>query len=152
MDAEPLSTTLAERNPSSGDSLISTNVPDDLVNEQTWPTEDEMRTHEINSEDPKLPEAVSGTTPKSVKRVPKGTSEYQAAWILDDDEEDESVSGDEMDDEEEEEDAILDEEKEPSQLYHEDDNEEMEDLETDAGNNKKKVEFDDLDEEEEAQQ
>lgn len=43
--------------------------------EQTWPTEEE------------LAEAAATINKKRkvVKRVPKGTSEYQAAWILDED-------------------------------------------------------------------
>lgn len=41
--------------------------------EQTWPTEEE------------LAEAVAKMKKKVVKVVPKGTSEYQAAWIPDED-------------------------------------------------------------------
>lgn len=40
--------------------------------EQTWPTEEELA--EAKSQRKKI-----------VKRVPKGTSEYQAAWIPDED-------------------------------------------------------------------
>jgi len=35
-----------------------------------------------------LPDAKTGTTPKRIKKIPKGMSEYQAAWIVDSDEED----------------------------------------------------------------
>ena len=35
-----------------------------------------------------IPDANKGTTPKAVRRVPKGTSEYQAAWIVDESDED----------------------------------------------------------------
>ncbi|KIJ49414.1 hypothetical protein M422DRAFT_225108 [Sphaerobolus stellatus SS14] len=72
------------------DSLISTNDPDTMANEQTWPTEEEMRAtdgHMIGGE--KIPDAAVGTTPKMVKKVPKGTSAYQAAWIIEEDEEEE---------------------------------------------------------------
>ncbi|KAH9083911.1 ribosome biogenesis protein tsr1 [Lactarius deliciosus] len=69
------------------DSLVSSNDPDDMQNEQTWPTEEEMQddsprilTGEI------LPEGAPGTTPRAIRRVPKGTSAYQAAWIGDVDE------------------------------------------------------------------
>lgn len=41
--------------------------------EQTWPTEEE------------LAEAAAARKRKIVKVVPKGTSEYQAAWIPDED-------------------------------------------------------------------
>ncbi|GBB94661.1 hypothetical protein RclHR1_00240009 [Rhizophagus clarus] len=57
------------------DTLISENEPNFMENEQTWPTEEEMAGIEDN-----MPE----TTPKKImKRVPKGTSSYQAAWIVD---------------------------------------------------------------------
>lgn len=62
------------------DDLTATNVPDLLANEQTWPTEEEMAGGmERTVEEP--------VVKKRVKRVPKGTSAYQAAWIVDDDEE-----------------------------------------------------------------
>ncbi len=49
---------------------------DHMNAEQTWPTEQDLKEADL----------------KSVKkRVPKGTSEYQAAWILDSDEEEEEV-------------------------------------------------------------
>lgn len=61
------------------DDLTATNVPDLLANEQTWPTEEEMASGmERTVEEP--------VVKKRVKRVPKGTSAYQAAWIVDDDE------------------------------------------------------------------
>lgn len=40
--------------------------------EQTWPTEEELA-------------QAAAARKKIVKRVPKGTSEYQAAWIPDED-------------------------------------------------------------------
>lgn len=40
--------------------------------EQTWPTEEELAQAAVRKK-------------KVVKVVPKGMSEYQAAWILDDD-------------------------------------------------------------------
>jgi len=43
--------------------------------EQTWPTTEELEKAQTEQNQIK-------------KRVPKGTSEYQAAWILSDDEED----------------------------------------------------------------
>lgn len=82
----------------SADDLTSHNVPDLLANEQTWPTEEEMMS---------APAQAEGSQRK-VKRVPKGTSAYQAAWIVDDDddndidaEDDEDDSADGMDDDSE---------------------------------------------------
>lgn len=62
-----------------------------MANEQTWPTEEELNS---------APAAQEEATRK-VKRVPKGTSAYQAAWIFDDDDEEddgEELSDDNMDD------------------------------------------------------
>lgn len=95
MEIEPQ--VLSERVPSSADSIVSTNVPDDMANEQTWPTEEEMAagaTREEGMEDVEVPDAKKGTTPKRIKHIPKGMSEYQAAWIVDE-------TDDENDDEEE---------------------------------------------------
>jgi pre-rRNA-processing protein TSR1 len=91
MDLEP--TTLASPN-SDADSLISTNDLDTMANEQTWPTDEEMRGAEqiYTGAKADLPDASMGTTPKTVKKVPKGTSQYQAAWIVEDEENDEDVS------------------------------------------------------------
>ena len=86
MAVEP--TVLSEPDPEDADSLVSSNDPDDMQNEQTWPTEEEMQDDNSSrklTEDSQLPEAEPGTTPRAVRRVPKGTSEYQAAWIVDDD-------------------------------------------------------------------
>ncbi|XP_067645009.1 pre-rRNA-processing protein TSR1 homolog isoform X1 [Eurosta solidaginis] len=54
-------------------SLQRENVPDAMDAEQTWPTEEEI----------KLAQHETKTT-KLIKRVPKGWSKYQAAWIPDD--------------------------------------------------------------------
>lgn len=88
MEIEPQ--VLSERVASSADSLVSTNAPDDMANEQTWPTEEEMSGAVIPTGsvvDP-LPDASKGTTPKRIKRAPKGMSEYQASWIVDESDED----------------------------------------------------------------
>ncbi|KAK4048762.1 ribosome biogenesis protein tsr1 [Microbotryomycetes sp. JL201] len=95
------------------DSLASTNVPDleDFgLNEQTWPTEEEMasapaavagssRIGRGSDAGEMLPPARPGTTPR-LKKVPKGTSAYQAAWIID--ESDGEYDHDEDDDDEDE--------------------------------------------------
>lgn len=86
IEVEPV--ILAEPGPESADSPISTNDPDDLANEQTWPTEEEMKGVDRRTGGASLPDAEAGTTPKRIKRIPKGMSEYQAAWIVDSDEED----------------------------------------------------------------
>ncbi|XP_011306293.1 pre-rRNA-processing protein TSR1 homolog [Fopius arisanus] len=59
--------------PATQESLQSENIPDPMDAEQTWPTEEE------------LAQAQDQKKRKIVKRVPKGTSEYQAAWIPDED-------------------------------------------------------------------
>ena len=57
------------------DDLTATNEPDPMLNDQTWPSEQDNR------------EGAFAEQPRT-KRVPKGTSAYQAAWIVDDEEED----------------------------------------------------------------
>ncbi|KAF9511720.1 hypothetical protein BS47DRAFT_1372958 [Hydnum rufescens UP504] len=106
-----------------GDSLISRLEPDTLLNEQTWPTDEEMQGVSGPSNDPALPPAKNGTTPEAVRKVPKGTSAYQAARIVSCDAYPEPV---EMVDEEEEIDtrkgsvpfADLDLEEEGRQCIH----------------------------------
>lgn len=140
MEVEPVS--LAEPDSEEADSLVSSNDPDDLANEQTWPTEEEM-SGMPNAPQPSLPDAPQGTTPKIIKRVPKGTSEYQAAWIVDEDGDD----GDEDEnDKQESEDEMEPLEKE----------EEMQDVTIDdhemVSESRKEVNFQDLDLEEEEKQ
>ncbi|KAI8871972.1 DUF663-domain-containing protein [Ramicandelaber brevisporus] len=93
--------------PSKQDSLVSENEPDMMANEQTWPTEEEL----MDGDERARAFAMSGmdgdgqhhglnsssltNKPKRTKRVPKGTSAYQAAWIWESDNED---NGDEEDD------------------------------------------------------
>ncbi|CAG8475948.1 22861_t:CDS:10 [Rhizophagus irregularis] len=74
-DSEEKIQVLHVADPELQDTLISENEPNFMENEQTWPTEEEMAGIEDN---------ILETTPKkTVKRVPKGTSSYQAAWIVD---------------------------------------------------------------------
>lgn len=80
------------------DDLASTNVPsegNDLLAEQTWPTEEEIASAPANL----TSVTGNGTSAQSRRlvRVPKGTSSYQAAWLVDvdDDEQDEEYSDDE---------------------------------------------------------
>lgn len=141
MEVEP--TLLQEADTSSADSLVSSNDPDDMANEQTWPTEEEMRNPgEAHGE--ALPDASSGTTPKVVKRVPKGTSEYQAAWIVDESDEE----GDDGQDDGSESGI-----KDPAEVHMEDsmaaEHEEQVEVEMES---RKSVTFEDLDMEEETKQ
>ena len=129
MDVEP--TVLAEPDPEELDSLVSTNDPDDLSNEQTWPTEEEMN-GTLAAQDPSIPDASAGTTPKRVKKIPKGWSEYQAAWIAD--ETDEEAEGEDEEENEMEED------------------EEMVELVEDPKESSRTEDFHDLDMEEEERQ
>ncbi|KAL5528759.1 TSR1 [Sanghuangporus sanghuang] len=155
MEIEP--SLLAEPDSENADSLISTNVPDDLANEQTWPTEEEMQGAEPGNEE-QLPDAHRGTTPRRVKRVPKGWSEYQAAWIVDS--EDEEGGEDDEDEQSVDEDSGKDGdvgmkgESETRGAADEEDEEEMVDLpEADMETSThKSVHFQDLDIEEETRQ
>ena len=76
---------LAQRNDKEADDLVSTNEVDDMVNEQTWPTDEELNAGAMAAGGESLPDAKKGTTPKAVRKVPKGTSVYQAAWLIDED-------------------------------------------------------------------
>ncbi|KAJ9165870.1 hypothetical protein P3X46_020688 [Hevea brasiliensis] len=62
--------------------LLVENVPDPLAGEQTWPTEAEMAEADKNQKQRR---------PKK-RTLPRGTSEYQAAWIVDDTDEEDSDS------------------------------------------------------------
>lgn len=64
--------------------LLVENIPDPLAGEQTWPTEAEMAEAEEDQKQKKLKR----------RKLPAGTSEYQAAWILDDSDEDDFGSCD----------------------------------------------------------
>jgi pre-rRNA-processing protein TSR1 len=140
MEVEPA--VLAEADADAADSLISANDPDDLANEQTWPTEEEMNGG-VDAIQPSIPDAENGTTPKVVRRIPKGMSEYQAAWIIDEEDDEEDEDGEQKGDSSEVEmDDVQEEEPE-----------EMQDMvmeeETDS---RRSVAFQDLDHEEEERQ
>jgi pre-rRNA-processing protein TSR1 len=97
------------------DDLTSTNTPDMMANEQTWPTEEEM------ADAP----AAGPSEIKRTKRVPKGTSAYQAAWIFDDDD-------GEDDDDEDDDDEDMDEDGEDEEELDEEDGDETEEIELDS--------------------
>ncbi|XP_028937750.1 pre-rRNA-processing protein TSR1 homolog [Ornithorhynchus anatinus] len=76
---------LMKADPNRQESLQSEVIPDPMEGEQTWPTEEELN---------EAKGFLKGST-KVVKRVPKGTSSYQAEWIVDEEDE-----GDEEDEDE----------------------------------------------------
>ncbi|XP_060999071.1 pre-rRNA-processing protein TSR1 homolog isoform X2 [Dama dama] len=78
---------LMKADPDRQASLQTEVIPDPMEGEQTWPTEEELsEAHDLLKESSKV-----------VKKVPKGTSSYQAEWILDEDGES-GGEGDEYDD------------------------------------------------------
>jgi pre-rRNA-processing protein TSR1 len=79
------------------DDLISENSINDLDNEQTWPTQDEMdqgQAHVTNGGGVDLPPALPGTTPKSISKdkTKRKDMRYDANWIKELDEEDQEGS------------------------------------------------------------
>ncbi|GAB4814739.1 hypothetical protein N2152v2_001785 [Parachlorella kessleri] len=76
---------LATADPGSQESLRRENVPDPLAGEQTWPTQEELMEAE---------EAAAQSKAGRKRRLPKGTSDYQAAWILESDDEEGDDSSD----------------------------------------------------------
>ena len=145
MEVEP--SVLAEPDESSADSLVSSNDPDDMANEQTWPTEEEMSGAPNGSTGEGIPDAKAGTTPKRVRKIPKGMSEYQAAWIIDeDDEEEETQEGEHGGEGEQEGDEDMKEAEEEEEEMVELPDQEME------TESRRSVAFQDLDAEEEDRQ
>ncbi|CAK1604524.1 unnamed protein product [Parnassius mnemosyne] len=88
MDAEVTKTVLQVVDPTKQESLISENVPDPMDAEQTWPTEEEIEQANLD-------------TKKKIKKVPKGWSDYQAAWIVESDAEEDASDGNSEDDDDE---------------------------------------------------
>ncbi|XP_009463464.1 PREDICTED: pre-rRNA-processing protein TSR1 homolog, partial [Nipponia nippon] len=82
---------LMKADPNKQESLQSEVVPDPMEGEQTWPTEEELQEAEASLK-----------ASRRVVKVPKGTSKYQAAWIVDDEE------GHQEDDDDDEDDDIDD--------------------------------------------
>ncbi|XP_037631809.1 pre-rRNA-processing protein TSR1 homolog [Sebastes umbrosus] len=87
---------LMKADPSSRESLHAEAEVDPMDGEQTWPTETEIL------------EAEEARKSKRVMKVPKGTSEYQASWIVDDDEENGEID-EESSEEDDDDDDMLDE-------------------------------------------
>ncbi|KAJ8280793.1 hypothetical protein GJAV_G00059030 [Gymnothorax javanicus] len=89
---------LMEADPSLRETLQTEAEVDPMEGEQTWPTDSELR------------EAEEARKNKKMMKVPKGTSSYQAAWILDEGEGDGDTgpeSEEEEDDDDEDEDAVM---------------------------------------------
>ncbi|KAG0007552.1 hypothetical protein BGZ80_004520 [Entomortierella chlamydospora] len=155
MDAEGTETVLDAPVPGEQDDLAAENEPDLLANEQTWPTEEELMEAEerVKNMDPnEMPEqSFNSTAPKkAIRRVPKGTSNYQAAWIVDSDHE----SDEDIEDEDDDEDDHMDDDDLPSARNEENSDEEYENLEVENEESTKNEEVyeDELDNEEEARQ
>jgi pre-rRNA-processing protein TSR1 len=126
---------------------VDENIPDPLDAEQTWPTEEEIEQANSMLFSAKLfliplfilIELVQEQqNQQQKKRVPKGTSSYQAAWILEDDQEGQEVHSDEED--------MMD--KDPEFEEEEEELEEYEEIELDN----RSVKFDVLDDEENEEQ
>ena len=139
---------LDQANPSIQETLKSENDPDPMNGEQTWPYQEEMDSKPVEpTEDGKMDDFVEAD---KKKRVPKGTSEYQAAWIKDDevvdDNEEDEVSDDfdyeDMSDDED------DDEESDNDSSEEDEADEMESVDEAVDNNMydKKVSFADEEE------
>ncbi|XP_046483838.1 pre-rRNA-processing protein TSR1 homolog isoform X1 [Neodiprion pinetum] len=115
MKKDCISRVLERVDPNLQESLQSENIPDPLDAEQTWPTNEELADAEAEKMRKKI-----------VKRVPKGTSVYQAAWIPDiDGEEADEISDSEYEDNDE---MAVD--ADDSAQLSEDSEEEAEDYET----------------------
>ncbi|NXF94118.1 TSR1 protein, partial [Eubucco bourcierii] len=86
---------LMKADPKKQESLQSEVVPDPMEGEQTWPTEEELQEAEASLK-----------ANRRVVKVPKGTSKYQAAWIVDDGEEGSEKDDDDEDDDDDFEDMM----------------------------------------------
>merc|ERR1711971_1541362 len=72
--------------PEQQESLVRENAVDPLAGEQTWPTEEELAEADMAA-------AAAGEEGRTVL-VPKGTSSYQAAWLVDDEDDENDESND----------------------------------------------------------
>uniref|UniRef100_A0A3Q3JQ48 Pre-rRNA-processing protein TSR1 homolog n=2 Tax=Monopterus albus TaxID=43700 RepID=A0A3Q3JQ48_MONAL len=88
---------LMKADPSCRESLLAEAEVDPMEGEQTWPTETELL------------EAEEARKSKRVMKVPKGTSDYQAMWIVDEDEEENGEIDEESSDDDDDDDDMMDE-------------------------------------------
>ncbi|XP_023230293.1 pre-rRNA-processing protein TSR1 homolog [Centruroides sculpturatus] len=79
---------LEKADASKQESLDSENVLDPMEGEQTWPTEEEIAEVEALQQKKTLKEKILK------KKIPKGTSDYQATWIVESDTEDKTDESD----------------------------------------------------------
>lgn len=129
---------LAKPDQDDQDDLVSENEADTMGNEQTWPTEEEMAEGERLQAQAEAEEEDSRS-----KKVPKGTSSYQAAWIVDDNDDD--LSDDEEEESEDDEEAEM---VEDDKAAHDEAVEDEEEVEMDT----RDQDFQDLDDAEEEKQ
>ncbi|XP_062328893.1 pre-rRNA-processing protein TSR1 homolog isoform X1 [Osmerus eperlanus] len=87
---------LMKADPSRRETLQTEAEVDPMDGEQTWPTDSELL------------EAEETRKTRRVMKVPKGTSDYQATWIVDEDDGEEESCDDE-DDDDEDDDKMIDE-------------------------------------------
>uniref|UniRef100_A0A915A692 Pre-rRNA-processing protein TSR1 homolog n=1 Tax=Parascaris univalens TaxID=6257 RepID=A0A915A692_PARUN len=92
-DMEEMIRTVLKPDPVKQASLQSEVVPDPMDAEQTWPHQFELPKDVFESK-------------KIIKKVPAGTSAYQAAWILDDEDEGADDENESSEDEEENENMV----------------------------------------------
>ncbi|KAF3847572.1 hypothetical protein F7725_020600 [Dissostichus mawsoni] len=88
---------LMKADPSCRESLQAEAEVDPMEGEQTWPTDSELL------------EAEEARKSKRVMKVPKGTSDYQASWIVDEEEEGNGEIDEESSEEDDDDDDMLDE-------------------------------------------
>lgn len=143
MEAEH-ETVLHTPEPDKQESLVSEQAIDTMAGEQTWPTEEELAQAEMEAREMDMDGENTTTGGKRRKRVPKGFSDYQAAWIPDDQSDEEGFSDDDSDESEGESDEEMKEntEDQAMDMHTEDipasDNESEEEMAADA--NKKQEE------------
>uniref|UniRef100_A0A4W6G5S5 Pre-rRNA-processing protein TSR1 homolog n=1 Tax=Lates calcarifer TaxID=8187 RepID=A0A4W6G5S5_LATCA len=102
---------LMKADPSCRESLQTEAEVDPMDGEQTWPTETELL------------EAEEARKNKRVMKVPKGTSDYQATWIVDEDEEENGEVDEESSDDDD--DDMMDEDDEDEEEEEEEEEEEV---------------------------
>lgn len=110
---------LEQRDSDVADELVSENEVDEMENEQTWPTQEELALGEANAaasaNGAALPPAVPGTTPVQITKEGTGRSrrKYGANWIREIDEDEEDEYGHSRMDQSPDEDGTRSEQQEP---------------------------------------
>ncbi|XP_020261726.1 pre-rRNA-processing protein TSR1 homolog isoform X2 [Asparagus officinalis] len=89
MDSDELNSSQVMRtilpDPMNQEPLLVENTPDPLAGEQTWPTEAEIAEADADNKERKLKKKI----------LPRGTSDYQAAWIVEDTSDEDSDNNEE---------------------------------------------------------